>query len=400
MKHNLLLWLLGTAMPLLGFSQNEILTRGIELMAEQEAYTEALELFEDGLRDDPEWKEAQLGKAMALYYLDRNAEVLQLLTPWMEVSRSAKQMSWNPVTLMAQVYRALAMMDQEKYESGLTVFNVVRRATGDPSKTRAMLDACLVIAEDPHVYGLRSMLWEDEEKQVEELSRGLALDPDHEMMLNNRASGYIKLERYSEAYRDAHRAITNGDSSMYLFLNRGSSLYHLGEKRRALADYELALAEDSANVSPYLHKGDIYLEWRDFEAALACYEQAMPLIQEAEDPYVTYNNAGYCSLELGRWDDAIRYLNYAIQAVPDGPYPYNNRAFAHYHRGDYTAATRDIAKSLMLDPTNSWAYRNLGLVNLAQGDQEAACENYEKAIGLGHPPLDPDLQPLKEACRE
>ena len=79
-------------------------------------------------------------------------------------------------------------------------------------------------------------------------------------------------------------------------------------------------------------------------------------------------------------DEAIGFLDKAIDLSPEFPEAYNQRAIAHYLADRYEESIQDCQQVLELMPLHFGAWSGLGHSHLALGNNDEALEAYEKAL--------------------
>ncbi|MEI0488992.1 tetratricopeptide repeat protein [Brachyspira pulli] len=95
-----------------------------------------------------------------------------------------------------------------------------------------------------------------------------------------------------------------------------------------------------------------------------------------------FYNIGTAKYELKIYDEAIEYLNKAIELNPYFSNAYVYRGMVYYQLEKYSEALKDYNKAIYIDFNNEYAYTNRGLIKEKLGDYQAALEDYNKAIEL------------------
>lgn len=91
------------------------------------------------------------------------------------------------------------------------------------------------------------------------------------------------------------------------------------------------------------------------------------------------NAMGYHLNKEGRFEEAISFLNKAVEVDQQLAYAYNNRGHAYIELAQLERGLSDIQYSLELDSENAYAYRNLGIYYLKIGQFQAARQQLLKA---------------------
>jgi len=87
------------------------------------------------------------------------------------------------------------------------------------------------------------------------------------------------------------------------------------------------------------------------------------------------------SLDLGRYEDAVKQLHKAVTLVPDGFYAHNDLGALYFNLGRWTDALKMWKRSLEIEP-NYAAYSNLGILHHMEMRYADAARMYEKALEL------------------
>jgi len=124
---------------------------------------------------------------------------------------------------------------------------------------------------------------------------------------------------------------------------------------------------------------------------LGRYEEAVPFLEKAargEVPYAeAHVNLCLAYYRLGRTEEAIAACERALDINADCPKAYNNLGNIYYDLGAYEKARSSFAKSLELDPDFALGNRNLGSLYFVMGRPEEALVFLKKAVFLD--PADP-----------
>jgi|SanBayMetagenome_1026888.scaffolds.fasta_scaffold11119_1 tetratricopeptide (TPR) repeat protein len=130
------------------------------------------------------------------------------------------------------------------------------------------------------------------------------------------------------------------------YYNRGNVYYDLGEKQKALEDYNQALKLDPNLAYAYNGRGNVYY----------------------------YN--------LGENQKALEDYNQALKLDPNFAVSYNGRGNVYYNLGEKQKALEDYNQALKLDPNLVYAYHGRGNVYYDLGEKQKALEDYQKAAQL------------------
>lgn len=100
------------------------------------------------------------------------------------------------------------------------------------------------------------------------------------------------------------------------------------------------------------------------------------------DNALALNNIGVHLSSLGRYDEAMKYLERGIKLYPKSSSYYQNYAVCLVSKGDDYNAVMNFKKALALDPNLYGSYLNLGLIQSRRGYTDEALRLLEKAMTL------------------
>jgi TolB-like protein/Tfp pilus assembly protein PilF len=134
-------------------------------------------------------------------------------------------------------------------------------------------------------------------------------------------------------------------------------------------------AEDALNLDPKLAVAHAILAevYRAYDWDWPAADRELKLARELapNDPHVLFV-AAVQSQNLGRWDDALKFVNAALAQDPLAPSSYMTLSFIQLDRGRLEEAEAAIRRTLEISPTYVPAHYILGMVLLARNQPEAA----------------------------
>ena len=126
------------------------------------------------------------------------------------------------------------------------------------------------------------------------------------------------------------------------------------------------------------NQGQKYQSERNFEKALDSYLSALEVKKDAD----TCSLIGVCLFHLERNEEALDYMNLAVELQPEYSYRYSSRAYIKASLGRTEDAIIDYEKCISLDPDDAVAYNNLGLLQEKLGWEMKSKESFKKADEL------------------
>lgn len=153
-----------------------------------------------------------------------------------------------------------------------------------------------------------------------------------------------------------------------------------GHPKIAVLELDKALEADSLNLSG-LHEMALTLY------QLKKYQQAIPYLQKAinKSPYdpSLYSNTGYLYILIGHYYEAINYFSKALDIDQEDPVALANRGFAEYKLGEYKKSLDDLNRSLRTQPVNGEGCYHRALVYLKLKEYRKAGHDFKKVSKYG-----------------
>ena len=148
---------------------------------------------------------------------------------------------------------------------------------------------------------------------LDDLSRLLALKPDHYKAWDRRGVTYRKIGEADKAIADHSKAISISPKYAKAYRNRGNAFFFKGETQKAIADFSRAI-ELAPNYPNALNdRGAAYENLRQFRKAVEDYNRVVELLPKNAD---AYNNRGYAYHQLGDRSRAIADYRKALELNP------------------------------------------------------------------------------------
>ncbi len=129
-------------------------------------------------------------------------------------------------------------------------------------------------------------------------------------------------------------------------------------------------------------------EINEWERAIEVYEQVLEL--DYSNPQFIYNNIGVGYLDLNDPEQAIPFLDLAIEIDPEYARAYYNRAIGYFDMGDYEQSVVDNTRAIEIDPEYRSAYINRSDSYDELGDFENALADMEMVFTLTDEPTASD----------
>lgn len=220
----------------------------------------------------------------------------------------------------------------------------------------------------------------DHATAFENYSKGLEVDPDHAILLSNRAMSALKLGKLDEALTDAQRCTVLRPDFIKGFHRAAQALQQLGRPQEALEllrkspkneeieqlvvtlkpEAEAAEKRRLASLGGAEKKkeeGNALFKKGLFEEALKTYTEALKLCKEPHDEMALAirNNRAGCYSQLSNFHAVVEETNFVLEHQPDNAKALMRRMAALEPLEKYEAALTDARHVLRLVPGNDMA---------------------------------------------
>ena len=220
------------------------------------------------------------------------------------------------------------------------------------------------------------------ELALADMNQVLRNSPNHPDPLLVRAKIYEKNHDYRRAIKDYTRLIELKHGKPETYNSRGFSWSMLGDKDKAMNDFQEAIRLDPKNAIGHLNCGAIYLKKGQPLNALNSFEKA--ILYSSKDREIYYHGRGQALIRLRRYKEAIQDFDKAVSLKPNYWEAYHARGIAKSGIKDDDGALADYNKALAIDANNRnpHIYSNRGNVLVRKGEYDKAIHDYNKALSI------------------
>lgn len=193
-------------------------------------------------------------------------------------------------------------------------------------------------------------------------------------MKNLAIESYMEAVRLEDGYRDACEKLAVHYKELYL------QQYKAG-------DYQLAVEYSSRQIAvrenPHTLtlRGLIYMSAMELDLAIVDFKK---ILQYDLKDWSAYNNLGCCYKYLGRFEEAVTYLENALTCMDGGKshLPYGNMADCYEALGEYEKAIECYKKNLEDFPDRHEFWKEIGLLYSYMGEFKLAEQAYGHTTGM------------------
>ncbi|MFN4285012.1 MAG: tetratricopeptide repeat protein [Lacibacter sp.] len=231
-------------------------------------------------------------------------------------------------------------------------------------------------------------------KAIPLLEASLQQNPDFTPALLLLAQCYNAQQQYQKTLERLQPYHTVLQVDMALLLERAKAFAALGNVPDAQYDLERLLELQPAHAPALTLRADLLRQQLQNSAeALDWYKKA---IAAAPDNGYNYAWAGWCCNDLGRFAEAVPFLEQALQKAPAlKAFVLAEWGFALYGQNNYAAAKEHLQRALAADAQHAAAYYYLGLCHVREQNKQAAVKQYNQLVLLKSPYAAPLLQQIR-----
>ena len=298
------------------------------------------------------------------------------------ISNNALQCVWMAVCLItlastfdllrafsaSKTDEATKLITQEKYQEALTAASIAVRC--NPFSAKAYLARGRALAKQLRL-----------KQAFECFNNSLALAAEDRSALDQRASLALKLNLPKVAIEDLSKIISTAPNQVaaYQYGNRASAYVRLGEYKKALSDYDLALKLEPTNYSLQLGSALCLTADRQYARALQTYTQ---LHNMEPDNNEVLMQKGFCRQCLGDKQGALKDFNQAIKNDSTTARWFAYRADLLSELNHQDLACNDFVMAANLEPNNETAQYTAAKLCKALKRQELALHFYDRLSQL------------------
>lgn len=278
---------------------------------------EAIRHFEEALRLDPNYAEANYNLGNALFRLGRVEEARARYVRALELFPEYAAARYNFAVLLLQTGEVAAGVEQ--LENAIRIeprMMVARLLLG-----KALLE--LGRAEDA----------------VTQLQAAIDIDPTASAAYNRLAAAYFQLGRTEEARQQAYRLLATNPASSSVQTDAGLILSALGRDAEAQKFFAKAIELDPENAEAHHNLGNAFLANRQIEEAMKQYREAVQINPGLVSARL---NLGNTLMELNRLKEAIVEYEKVIEIKPDYALAHRNLSSALNSLGRFDEAMEHL----------------------------------------------------------
>lgn len=195
-------------------------------------------------------------------------------------------------------------------------------------------------------------------------------------------NNYVSNNNYSIGSQGSY-----GSSANYIqnLAAQGLELFFTGNYASAISNFSKCLEVDNTNTDILFARGLAKSNYGDIEGAMSDYDKIIELHSnypmEFNKLATVYNNKAYCLVTLKRYNEALPFVEKALELDKTEWFIWDTRGEIYYNLGMYDKAIQDVTKAISIyDNENSRRIRGLSYSKL--GDTKKSNKDLKKAEKL------------------
>jgi tetratricopeptide (TPR) repeat protein len=401
-----------------------------ELMVVERKFTEAVELFDQLIKEEPRSAAAHYFKGLA--HLGKGEPLVSKMS-------LAKAVELNPGDIRARLLLAEVHMRERSFDLARRECEEVLKLQPDNYQAKHMLGNThmfagrapeaqanyeALIKQDPKNpvgyfrLGLLQRFLKKYDLALANFDKALAINPKLMDVFTNIVIVHAAQKEFDAAIEKCDRQIQRLDNEpavLAIIYNLKGGLY-LAKQEKAMAEefFNKAITANPDFLQPYYALANIYLTAKNQDKAIAQYESILQKNPRQTNPHMMLgtiydmqkrydlaekhyrealkinpdfvaaaNNLAYLlAMQDKNIDEALELARKAKEKLPKDPNIMDTLGLVYYKRGLYDSAAGELMDSLEKLPENAVVHYHLGLVYFKKGEMGKARSELEQALKL------------------
>lgn len=214
------------------------------------------------------------------------------------------------------------------------------------------------------------------------------------LVFTNLGAVQQRMHKNKDALASYNSALKLKPTSLFALNNRGVLKMGLNDYQGALADFGAAIQFDSLKEDAYINRSYLYKHQKDTAAAIKDLKRALRL-----KPYNAAARNSYADVLMcqGKLDEALKICAGLLDEFPHQPQMLNNMAEVYIRMKKYDQAMTYVNQAINVNAAFDAAYIVRAEIYLAAGDQKAAKKDLKKASSIGN--KNPKIEKMLSSCR-
>lgn len=191
---------------------------------------------------------------------------------------------------------------------------------------------------------------------------------------------YNELAQYDSALAALTNARKTDPTNFRIIYEAGFAKYKLGKVNEALADFNQVIKQNASYNKAYIARGDLYKDvQKNTTLALADFLKALSL--DSTESKIHYR-IGWCYNDLGKFNEAVPYLQKAIGFEEQNYLSYSELGFSLFSLNRMEEALQRLNKANELKPGFETTVYYIGMCHVKQNKKAEAVQKYNELVKL------------------
>ena len=220
---------------------------------------------------------------------------------------------------------------------------------------------------------------------IAELKKALELAPNSDEAYRNLGEAYSRSGQSAEAIAAYQKAIAANAYNWMNHISLGKAYLDLGDSAKALPEFQKVTEIAPDNPIGYVDIGGLYLRDGKYSESIPQFQKALALTQDAD----TYSNLGTAYFWLKNYDQATKMYEKAVEMRPNDEVLLGNLGDAERWSGHSDQAATAYGKAISLafqelqvNPRSASIMSDLGLLYAKKGDATNAVQYTNQARAI------------------
>jgi len=214
------------------------------------------------------------------------------------------------------------------------------------------------------------------DQAIDAFEQSISLYPEGYIAPYELGSLYNEQKRYDEAEGYLLKSLKNKADNANAYEELGAVQRRQGRSADAIRSFNKAIQLDPSDSGPYMGLGDVYFyNTKEYQKSVDPYLKGLEL--EPDNQVAAYN-VGYSYNDVGRYADALTWLQKAVQLKPSYVEARSEIGFAQLKLKRYNEAVATLRTAITASPDFDNSHYYLGQVYVLMGNKTGANNEYRE----------------------
>lgn len=249
----------------------------------------------------------------------------------------------------------------------------------------AVQECAAIAAKTPNLYGNQA-IWalalEKQKKYAEAIShydRALRIESKCLEALRRRGWCHMMIYNHALALTDYNAVLAVEPDDQPTILDRAMEYHNSQKYKQAIDDCRRVIEINGKNEFAWGQLGDLQAHLKQWKEAHASASQAINLAPTFTDAYRT---RAWADQEMGNSVEALADLTAAIASDPTCDAAYYSRGYLYRDQKQYDKSIADLSEAIKIDPSNPFYFCARGCAEVRNGNNRQAIADCTRSIAI------------------